>query len=381
MKYGLILFFCLPLAAAAQETTKPFQLKGKLENLKFQPEKVFLQYQSEGSWKTDSTVVKDGQYSFSGKIGEPVLARLRVKYKPDEKGVKIAMSGTRDMASVFIQPGSIKVAAVDSFSNITVKGSPAHKEFEALRQQEKPYNDKTKPLYEKYMEYAKAKDLVNQNKLEEAIDAIDKEKNEKVYGEFVKAHPESPLALYALKQFAGYAIDADKVEPLFNALSAKNKGYPSAVSFQQELEIAKTTGIGKMAPDFTQNDTLGKPVSLSSLRGRYLLVDFWASWCGPCRAENPNVVKVFNKYKDRNFHIIGVSLDREGQQEKWMKAIHDDKLEWTHVSDLKFWQNEVAKQYGIQAIPQNLLLDPSGKIIAKNIRGEELESKLAEVLK
>ena len=135
-----------------------------------------------------------------------------------------------------------------------------------------------------------------------------------------------------------------------------------------------------MAMDFTQNDTLGRPVTLSSLRGKYLLVDFWASWCGPCRAENPNVVKVFQKYKDRNFHIIGVSLDRPGQQEKWMKAIHDDKLEWTHVSDLQFWNNEVAKQYGINAIPQNLLLDPEGKIIAKNLRGEELEAKLGEAI-
>ena len=222
--------------------------------------------------------VKDGQYSFSGKIGEPVLARLRVKYKPDEKGVKIAITGTRDIAPVFIQHGKIKVAAVDSFSNIRVKGSAAHREYLALVEQEKPFNEKTKPLIEKYREYAKAKDLANQNKMEEAIEAIDKEKNEKVYGEFVKAHPESPLAVYALKQFAGYAIDADKTEPLYNSLSAKNKSYPSAVSFQQELEIAKTTGIGRIAPDFSQNDTLGNPVSLSSLRGRYVLVDFWAPW-------------------------------------------------------------------------------------------------------
>lgn len=134
-----------------------------------------------------------------------------------------------------------------------------------------------------------------------------------------------------------------------------------------------------MAPEFTQADTSGKAVALHDFRGKYVLVDFWASWCGPCRQENPNVVNAYNQYKDKNFTVLGVSLDRPGAKDAWLNAIHKDNLTWTQVSDLKFWDNEVARQYGIRSIPQNFLIGPDGKIVAKNIRGEALSRKVAEL--
>ena len=137
--------------------------------------------------------------------------------------------------------------------------------------------------------------------------------------------------------------------------------------------------LGAIAPDFTQDDVNGTPVSLSSFKGKYVLIDFWASWCGPCRAENPNVVKAYNKFKSKNFTIIGVSLDKPEGKADWLAAIKNDGLAWTQVSDLKFWSNEVALQYAVQSIPHNFLLDPTGKIIAKDLRGNDLDKKLTEI--
>jgi peroxiredoxin len=137
-------------------------------------------------------------------------------------------------------------------------------------------------------------------------------------------------------------------------------------------------GYGQIAPDFIQNDPEGKPVSLKEFRGKYVLVDFWASWCGPCRMENPNVVQAYQRYKSKNFTVLGISLDRD--KPKWLQAIKDDNLTWPHVSDLKFWQNEVAQLYQVSSIPQNFLLDPEGRIIGKNLRGAALDQFLEKTL-
>lgn len=383
MKKLFFVLFALPLVAAAQDRGKIFKLQGKIGALpdSLKVEWIFLQYRIGGETQTDSVQPANNKYSFSGEISEPILGRLRLKFAETAPGKRPATINRRDIAAVFLEPGKKhSVSSTDSFSNIRVKGSKAHLEYVKLNKSIKSYDERLEPLYAKYREYNKAKDVANRDKTEKEIDAIKTEIKEKVYGEYVKNNASSPLAVYALQQYAGWSIDPDKAGPLYESLPEKAKAQPSAIDFKENLEIARKTGIGRLAMDFTQDDTLGKPVTLSSLRGRYLLIDFWASWCGPCRNENPNVVKVFNKYKDKNFHVIGVSLDRPGQKDRWIKAINDDGLAWTQVSDLKFWDNEVAKQYGIRAIPQNFLLDPEGKIIARNIRGEELEQAVAEAI-
>jgi peroxiredoxin len=378
MKKLLFILVLAPFVSSAQDG-KTFKIKGKLSKLKMEPEWVFLSYKkTDGNYANDSVKISNSRFSFTGLTAEPQSARLRVKYKVPETEKPVALNFRRDMATVFIEPGTIKVSSVDSFSNIKVKGSDAHAEFVKLQKQNKPFDDKLEPLYKKYGEFAKAKDKESQGKVEKEIDAISADRKETVYGAYLRNNASSPIAMYAMNQYAGWDIDADKVEPVFNSLPEATRSLPSAVEFKEKIEVAKKTGVGKIAMDFTQNDTIGQPVSLSSLRGKYLLIDFWASWCGPCRAENPNLVKAYAKFREKGFHIIGVSLDNPGQKEKWMKAIHDDGLYWTQVSDLKGWKNEVSVMYGIQAIPQNLLLDPEGMIIAKNLRGEELDSKLAE---
>jgi len=195
----------------------------------------------------------------------------------------------------------------------------------------------------------------------------------------IKQKPASPVSAFVLFAVNPLFGSADDLETEYKMLApvAQQSTYGKLIT--QILADARIGAVGTNAIDFVQQDTANNAVRLSSFKGKYVLVDFWASWCGPCRRENPNVVNVYNKYKDKNFTILGVSLDQD--KASWLKAINDDKLTWTHVSDLKYWQNEVAQLYHIESIPQNMLISPDGKIIARNLRGEELEQKLKELIK
>ncbi len=374
-----ILFSIVIIGNAQSGGSKPFRLSGELRPAA-NAEWVYLTYVLDGERKMDSVAPKNGAYQFTGVVAEPLMGRLRVAYRVDSAEKRMPSVPARDQAVVFLEPGSvIKVTSIDSFSNITVKGSQAHDSYLQLEKMLKPVNDELKKTSSEYSALYRAKDTVAMKKLEPKFESLDSSLKV-IYTDYVKKNPRSPIAVYAISQVAGWDIDPEKVEPLMQLLPATARTLPSAKSLTEKIETAKKTGIGRTAMDFTQNDTLGNPVSLSSFRGKYVLIDFWASWCGPCRVENPNVVQAFQKFRDKGFTVLGVSLDRPNAKDKWIQAIHADNLTWTHVSDLQFWKNAVAVQYGIQAIPQNLLIDKDGKIIAKNLRGEALHQKLAEVL-
>jgi peroxiredoxin/uncharacterized protein YdcH (DUF465 family) len=368
-----LLLMLLPVASFAQ-APKQFELKGKL-NVSQSVDWVYLRYISGEDSRTDSVQPKNGEFKFKGTVPEPVVATLITKFKDKPGGEKFP----RELTQFFLEPSKMELTVNQSLKNISVKDSKTNEEFRLLVKQAESYTAKFDSLYEEYDSLEKAGNNEAMNRIEKTIGQLTDDVKENVYASFLKTHPNSNVALYAIKEYAGWDIDPAKVEPLFNSLSPSVKAWPSAKVLKARIVVAKQTAIGNYAMNFTQNDTLGKPVSLASFRGKYVLVDFWASWCGPCRRENPNVVKVFNKFKDKDFTILSVSLDRPDAKDKWLYAIHKDGLTWTHVSDLKYWDNAVAKQYGIRAIPQNLLLDPKGKIIAKNLRGEDLDVKLTEI--
>ena len=350
-----------------------FRITGQVKNS--QATHVYLIYINDNKQILDSATVTNGTYVLTGEVAEGGPATLLDVSPMSTRPVP------RDIARIYLTPESISISHVDSFSNAVVSGSAANTDYQQIAAAEKPYEQREMAMMPAYQAARQAKDEATVKSIEAQAKIIDKAVDDSVYTPFVLSHPQSPVALYALQLYAKNDPDAPALRSLFDGLNPAVKGSTGGKTFADKLAIAAKTSIGATAMDFTQNDTLGKPVSLSAFRGKYVLVDFWASWCGPCRLENPNVVSAYAKYHPKGFDILSVSLDRPGDKDKWLKAINADKLAWTHVSDLQFWQNAVAVQYGVGSIPQNFLIDPQGKIIGKGLRGEDLDKKLDEIFK
>ena len=372
---SICILMSLLISSGLYAQSGSYTLKGWVGNLNA-PAKAYLNYRTDTGDEMILSVIKNGIFQFKGKLNMPLRAAVII----DHEGIgldELSKSKDPDFISIYLEPGTIKLASADSVKKASITGSELNADNQALTIALKPFGERLKILVTEA-------DLVSRKQqttpefeadLQKRYDVIQQDQKI-VLEEFMQLHPKSLVSIDALRIYNGNSVDA-KSEILFNAFSETVKNSQTGKEYAASLNLSKNTSIGAQAAEFIQNDADGKPIALSSFKGKYVLLDFWASWCGPCRQENPAIVRAFNQFKGKNFTILGISLDNK--KEAWLKAIENDKLEWTHVSDLKSWKNKVAELYGVKSIPQNFLLDPTGKIIAKNLRGEDLARKLQEI--
>ncbi len=360
-KFVFILFFA-PLALLAQPGVKGFTIQGKLTGI---PDGTNIRMVKNGeNTELAAATISNSAFQLKGSVEEPVLCFLFIGNEPRPVEIfvenkKINLIGDKEKPGEYTITGSV---SHDEFSSFVKTFIPLAQQYSTLAgiingTMPGPGRDSL------IMTHRNMQDIIQKN--------IEK---------LVAEKPQSPVTAFILSATYAFNEDPLQLEGRFNKLDETVKKTSTGKQLAAMIAESKVGSIGSLAMDFSQADTAGVPVALSSFRGKYVLLDFWASWCGPCRQENPNVVENFNKFSAKNFTVLGVSLDRPGQKERWLEAIKADGLNWTHVSDLQFWNNAVAVMYNVRGIPQNFLLDPEGKIIAKNLRGPALEAKLCEVL-
>ena len=375
MKLNKIFTLLLVLSTVSTIAQEKFQITGKLSRSVKNKMAVLSYKDSEGKEAKDSAIVKKGKFVISG-FTAPYAYKAYLSLIPS---VKDTTKRQADFQEFYLESGKYKVMGTDSMASASITGTQAQSDYNQ-------YNAKTKALLTQFKDitqrfskvyYAKVKDTV-------AIKAIQTEakpvyaKIDAAIDSFIFSHPDSYVTLDLISENKTAVIDPETFGRYYDPLSKRVLASPTGLTLTAKYDKARKIAIGKSV-DFTQPDADGKEFKLSSLRGKYVLVDFWASWCVPCRAENPHLLKAYKELKDKGFEIVGVSLDET--KAAWQNAVKHDGMPWIQVSDLKGFKTDIAVQYGITAIPQNFLINPEGVIVAKNLRGEDVNEKIAAFIK
>lgn len=367
-KYFLILAISLFLFACGGETAKEettgFKLSVTIPDA--ETDTAFLKSYTDGEMKTLDSVTVDssGVFVFEGEVEAPALRYLVIG---------------KQRLEVFVENSELIITA-DSLKNLKdaeITGSKTQDEFKMYKAESEEFKVRMDTLYSKYRAASQAQD-------EKAIEALNAEyetiMDEKTafVKEYVKKNPSSFVSPYIVRNELVYSLDYKELEEVVSSMDTALSKSELYQFLSNRVETLSKVAVGNDFVDFAQADSLGNDFSLSELKGNVILVDFWASWCGPCRRANPGVVEIYKEYHDKGFEILGVSFDES--REKWLKAIEKDGLTWYHVSDLKGWKNAAGKMYGVMSIPHTVLIDKNGKIAAKNLSKEELKEKVAELV-